>query len=133
MQLLKDILNYSIIILKSFNNYRQHARGFPNHVHELSRACSRVFKGWLADSQRGRQHMTRSVFEFELNVVFELIVFDYIFSAVHEWQKCGDRIAFPRESQWPKKLTRVHEAHVVAEMAIHRIPRISVMRSQRNH
>ena len=103
---------------KMFKNYREHARGFSK-------------AGWRIP--KGVGSMARSVFEFELIVVFELIVFDYIFSAVHDWQKCGDRIAFPRESQWPKKLTRVHEAHVVAEMAIHRIPRISVMRSQRNH
>ena len=38
------MFNYSILILKSFNNYREHARGFSEYVQELSRACSRVFQ-----------------------------------------------------------------------------------------
>ena len=64
-------------------NYREHDRG-------VSKAGWRIPKGVGS--------MTRSVFEFELIVVFELIVFDYIFSAVHDSQKCGDRIACPRPS-----------------------------------
>ena len=49
-----------------FKRYREHVRGFSKKA------------GWRIP--KGVGSMARSVFEFELIVVFELIVFDYIFS-----------------------------------------------------